>query len=108
MQDLYEKIHDDAEFHQLEKKRGRFSWLLAAIMFITYFSFILIVAFAPHIFARPVFPGQVMTWGIPAGVAVIMLVFLLTGIYVYRANSEYDRLMQIIVKHTAEGNRVDE
>ena len=107
MQDLYEKIDADAAFHKLEKKRGLFSWLLAGIVLIAYFGFILIIAFAPHIFARPIFSGQVMTWGIPAGVAVIVLSFLLTGVYVYRANREFDRMMKKIIRRTMDGERKD-
>ena len=105
MQDLYEKIYADDAFHELERKRGRFSWLLAAVVLTAYFGFILVIAFAPHIFARPIFPGRVVTWGIPSGVAVIVLGFLLTGVYVYRANREFDRIMKsITARHTGGGN----
>jgi uncharacterized membrane protein (DUF485 family) len=99
MQHLYKQIYADPEFHELEKKRGRFSWLLASIVLLTYFSFILVIAFAPQIFAIPVANGSVITWGIPIGLFVIILSFLLTGIYVYRANSEFDRLTKDIVEH---------
>ncbi|MDX1518904.1 MAG: DUF485 domain-containing protein, partial [Gammaproteobacteria bacterium] len=64
-----------------------------------YFCFILIIAFAPGIFATPVFEGSVITWGIPVGIFVIVLSFLLTGIYVLRANTEFDHLTRDIVEH---------
>ncbi|MFT5397124.1 MAG: uncharacterized membrane protein (DUF485 family), partial [Gammaproteobacteria bacterium] len=32
MQHLYRRIYADPEFHELELKRGRFSWLLASII----------------------------------------------------------------------------
>ena len=41
--------------------------------------------------------GSVITWGIPAGLSVILLSFCLTGVYVYRANKEFDRLSQDII-----------
>jgi len=43
----------------------------------------------------------VTTIGIPIGLAVIVLAFALTGIYVSKANSSYDVLIRKIV----EGNR---
>ncbi len=98
MQDVYERIHADPEFHALERKRGRFSWLLAGIVFSAYFSFILIIAFAPEVLARPVFSDHIITWGIPVGVAIIVLSFLLTGVYVYRANAEFDKLRDRIIR----------
>ncbi len=83
----------------LEQKRGQFSWLLTCTVFLTYFSFILIIAFAPEIFAIPIYEDSVITWGIPIGLFVIVLSFLLTGVYVYRANGEFDHLIKDIVEH---------
>jgi uncharacterized membrane protein (DUF485 family) len=34
----------------------------------------------------------VITVGIPVGFGVIVIAFLLTGIYVYRANTVFDRM----------------
>ncbi len=39
-----------------------------------------------------------MSIGMPLGVAIIVSAFLLTGIYVARANSEFDRLTHEIVE----------
>lgn len=99
MQHLYRRIYADPEFHELEQKRGRFSWILASILLLMYFSFILIIAFIPEVFGIPIFQGSVITWGIPIALSVILLSFLLTGIYVYRANSEFDRLVKDIIEH---------
>lgn len=104
MQHLYRRIYADPEFHELEKKRGRFSWLLTSIILFIYFSFILIIAFAPELFARPVFEGQVITWGIPFGLFVIFMSFILTGVYVFRANNEFDRLSNDIIKNVKQAD----
>jgi uncharacterized membrane protein (DUF485 family) len=106
MQHLYRQIYADPEFHELEKKRGRFSWLLASIVMLTYFSFILVIAFAPEIFATPIIEGKIITWGIPVGLLVILLSFLLTGIYVYRANTEFDHLTRDILENVRESDDV--
>ncbi|PTT88398.1 DUF485 domain-containing protein, partial [Pseudomonas sp. HMWF031] len=38
------------------------------------------------------------TWGIPIGVGLIVSAFVLTGIYVRRANGEFDDLNNAILK----------
>ena len=106
MQHLYKRIYADPEFHALEQKRGRFSWLLAGIVFLTYFLFILVIAFVPEFFGKSIVEGQMMTWGIPAGIFVIVLSFCLTGVYVYRANKEFDHLTRDIVENVKQSERV--
>ncbi|MEZ5672827.1 MAG: DUF485 domain-containing protein [Thiotrichaceae bacterium] len=56
----------------------------------------LVVAFDKGLLAAPLYPGTVVTVGIPVGVAVIVASFLLTGIYVWRANSKFDDLTKQI------------
>ncbi len=97
MQHFYRRIYADSNFHELERKRSRFSWLLASIVMLIYFSFILVIAFAPELFATPIIEGKIITWGIPVGLFVILLSFLLTGVYVYRANKEFDQITKDIV-----------
>jgi len=99
MQQLYRRIYNDHRFHELEKKRGIFSWALALIVFIIYYSFILIIAFFPQVFAKTISSNSVISWGIPVGLFVIIISFLLTGIYVYRANREFDSISKKIVEH---------
>jgi uncharacterized membrane protein (DUF485 family) len=71
-------------------KRSRFSWTLAAIVLVIFYGFILVVAFAPQLLATPLSQGSVTTVGIPIGVGIITLFWLLTGYYVLRANKEFD------------------
>jgi hypothetical protein len=42
--------------------------------------------------------GAVTTIGIPVGILIIVAAFVLTGIYVRRANAEFDALNQQIVE----------
>jgi len=99
MQHYYRRIYDDPKFHELEKKRSIFSWSLTIIILICYFSFIMIIAFFPHIFAQTISVNSTITWGIPIGLLVIVISFLLTGFYVYRANSEFDLISKEIIDH---------
>ncbi len=94
MQDDYRAIHEDPLFRELERQRRAFSWWLTAVVLAAYFSFILVVAFAPELLARPMREGSAISWGIPAGLLLIVLSFLLTGVYVHRANSTYDPMIR--------------
>ena len=70
-------------------RRKHFAWALSAAMLVIYFGFILVIAFAPKVLGTPI-GGGVMTVGIPVGLFVIGSAFVLTGIYVRRANSEFE------------------
>lgn len=93
-----EKIKNDPNYVQLVKKRSRFGWQLSFIMLFIYFGFVLLIAFNPTFLGMPLAQGNVMSIGIPLGLGVIISAFLLTGIYVWRANDEFDALTQKIKK----------
>lgn len=96
--DKYLKIKNNPKFQELVEKRSRFAWILSAIMLLVYYAFILVIAFYPEIFGIPIFDGAVTTIGIPAGLFVIFLAFILTGIYVQRTNGEFDDLNKEIIE----------
>ena len=79
---IYQRIEDSAHFRELVQKRQRFAFILSIIMLVIYVSFILLIAFAPH-------------W---IGIGVIVISFVLTGIYVWRANGEFDRLNKAVLR----------
>ncbi|MCF7202227.1 DUF485 domain-containing protein [Pseudomonas oligotrophica] len=97
-ENVYRQINADPRFQELVAKRGRFAWGLAIIMLASYFAFILVIAFDPQLLGAPLGAGSVTTWGIPAGLGLIFLSFALTGVYVQRANGEFDRITQEILK----------
>ncbi|HYN79194.1 MAG TPA: DUF485 domain-containing protein [Lamprocystis sp. (in: g-proteobacteria)] len=94
--DSVEAITRHPLYAELVSKRKTFAWTLTAAMFIIYYGFILTVAFNKQVLAVPLWSGSVMTVGIPVGIAVIVSAFILTGIYVYRANGEFDSLTKAI------------
>ena len=61
-------------------------------MLVIYFGFVLTIAFDPKLLGTPLSEGSVTTIGIPIGIGVIVSAFILTGIYVRRANGEFDEL----------------
>lgn len=91
-QDLVHAIKSNPKYHELISKRSKFAWTLAVIMLIIYYGFVMIIAFDKQFLAQPLWDGAVTTIGIPIGIGVIVSAFILTGIYVVRANSEFDRL----------------
>ena len=95
-QDLVHAIKSNPKYHELLTKRKSFAWTLAAVMLVIYYGFILIVAFNKEFLGQPLSAGSITTVGIPIGLGVIISAFVLTGIYVLRANSEFDRMTREI------------
>ncbi len=91
-QDMVDRIKNDPDFLHLVKVRSKFAWTLTIVMLVIYFGFVLVIAFDPSLLGTPLSEGSVTTVGIPVGVGVIISAFILTGIYVRRANSEFDEL----------------
>ncbi|MDM0022513.1 DUF485 domain-containing protein [Variovorax saccharolyticus] len=95
--DLTSRILRDPNYQALKSKRSGFGWWLAAAMMVVYYGFILLVAFDKPFLATRLGSG-VTTIGMPLGLAVIVFTVVITGIYVHRANGEYDRLTDEIAK----------
>jgi len=94
MQDsMLERIANSPTYQTLKSKRLKFGWLLTIAMLIVYYGFIAIIAFRKDILATPMGDG-VMTVGIPVGFGVIVFTIVVTAIYIFRANSEYDQLTE--------------
>lgn len=64
-------------------------------MLVAYFGYVGLIAFDKAVLARPI-GGGITTVGIPVGIGLILLGILLTGIYVRRANREFDPLVRAI------------
>ncbi|MBD1551422.1 DUF485 domain-containing protein [Pseudomonas typographi] len=94
---IYLAIQENPRFKELVAKRERFAWVLSAIMLALYSAFILLIAYAPQVLGAKLSPGTSITWGIPIGVGLILSAFVLTAIYVRRANGEFDDLNQAIL-----------
>uniref|UniRef100_B0SW92 DUF485 domain-containing protein n=1 Tax=Caulobacter sp. (strain K31) TaxID=366602 RepID=B0SW92_CAUSK len=90
----------DPQFQRLVARRGRLRWLLTAAMLVAYFGYIGVIAFDKAIMARKVGTGA-MSVGIPVGLALIAFTILITGVYVVRANGEFDRLTRQIVERAS-------
>ncbi|MFE1600911.1 DUF485 domain-containing protein [Methylobacterium sp. ID0610] len=85
------RILQNPKFRELVSERTRFGWVLSGVMLGIYLGFVLLVAFAKGFLAMKIGAG-VTSLGILLGVAVILSAFVLTGIYVQRANGRFDDL----------------
>lgn len=82
------QVLDSPELRQLVARRWTVSLVLTAALFLAYYGFILLVALDKELLARRV--GAVTTLGIPLAVAVIVVAWALTALYVWWANRAYD------------------
>lgn len=94
---LLERVQSDPQFHELVRRRSRLAWLLTALMIVIYFGFVLTIAYNKEFLAQSL-SGGVTTVGIPVGIGVILSAFVLTGIYVARANTAFDDLTKQIIE----------
>ena len=95
------KIEANPKYHELRSKRTTFGWILTALMLVVYFGYIALIAFNKPFLAQPIGNG-VTTIGIPIGLGVIIFTIVITGIYVRRANGEYDRLTAEILEEASQ------
>ena len=94
---VIEKIKSHPKYAQLKNKRNTFGWTLSILMLVVYYGYIALIAFDKAFLAQPIGAG-VTTLGIPLGMGVIVFTIVITGIYVARANSEYDALTKDILE----------
>ncbi|BCL74442.1 membrane protein [Jeongeupia sp. HS-3] len=97
---MIQRIQNNPKFRELEQKKTSLSWLLSIIMLVIYYGLILMIAFSPATLGTPLAAGSVTTIGIPLGLLVIVSAFVLTGIYVRRANTEFDQLNRELIEET--------
>ncbi|MGV3585956.1 MAG: DUF485 domain-containing protein [Adhaeribacter sp.] len=85
-------IIESPEFKKLVSKRWSVSLVLTLIMLAVYIGFLLVVAFSKESLAAKISPN--LTWAIPIGLGIILFAWILTGIYVFWANNNYDEAVQ--------------
>ena len=94
------RIEANPKYHELKRKRNGFGWMLTVLMLVVYYGYIALIAVNKPFLAQPIGAG-VTTLGIPIGMGVIIFTIVITGIYVRRANGEYDRLTAEILKEAS-------
>lgn len=95
---IYEKIRANPKYQQLKNTRNTYGWMMTILMLVVYYGYIGLIAFDKAFLAQPLSATGVTTVGIPIGVAVIVFTIVITGIYVRRANTEFDALKEEIIQ----------
>ena len=86
-----EQILQNPKFKEMVRRKSMLSWTLTAIMLFVYVGFMLLVGYNKEFLMSSV-SGGVTTWGIPLGLGIIVLSFVLCGVYSYIANNQLDQL----------------
>lgn len=97
-QEIYARIRANPKYQQLRKTRNAYGWVMTLLMLAVYYGYIALIAFDKSFLAQPLGPDGVTTIGIPIGLGVILFTVIITGIYVRRANSEFDALKKKLIE----------
>ena len=86
------RILQHPKFQRLVRRRSRLTWSLLAVILGAYLCLICTIAFPPAWMRVPVADGAALTIGWPLAAGMIILLWLLMGIYVWQANTEFETL----------------
>ena len=92
------KIRANPKFAEMVGKRSRFAVLLSLIVLVPYYTFMLLTSLQPQLFTATISDTSVITIGWPIAAVIVIVGWLLTGVYVSRANGEFDSLNEQILK----------
>ncbi len=99
--DVVARITKNPKFQQFVSTRNVYSNIMTMLMMVVYFGYILLIAFNKPFLAQKLYPGGVISVGIPMGIGVLVFTIIITWIYVRRANTEFDATKDEIVKEAS-------
>ena len=102
---MYERMRANPKFQDLVARRGRFAWTLALVVLVMFYGFVMVVAFNPTSLGQPLSEGSRLTVGVAVELFMFIFFWVLTALYVKRANGEFDTLTQEIVKEAWKENK---
>lgn len=94
----YDRVVAHPKYAELKKKRNSFAILLSVIVLAVYYSFVMIATTQPGLFSARISEGSAWCWGLIGGFIIQAFAFLMTGIYVRRANSEFDSINRTLIE----------
>ena len=102
---MYEHMRTNPKFHELVTRLGRFAWTLAIIVLTMFYGYVLTIAFNPTALGRPVAEGSMLTVGVAVELFMFIFFWVLTAVYVRRANNEFDALTQDLIRDAWKDNK---
>ncbi|MBW7900070.1 MAG: DUF485 domain-containing protein [Rhodocyclaceae bacterium] len=97
---VQQRIRQHPKFAELIARRTRFALVLSLFVLVPYYGFMMVVAFNPTALHRTL-GDSIVTIAWPLGALLVIGSWLLTGIYIRRANSEFDELTQDVLREAA-------
>lgn len=97
--EVVNQIKANPKYQELVRKRNVLAVMLSIFVLTIFYGFILTVAFEPTLLGTKIGDG-VMTIAFPVAAGIIILSFITTLIYVRKANSEFEKLLEEIRKET--------
>lgn len=94
----YDKVVAHPKFQELMRKRNRFALLLSAIVLGVYYTYVFVATLAPATFSAPIGEGYTWCIGLLAGFCIQAFAFVMTGVYVRRANGEFDAINRTLIE----------
>lgn len=94
---VVESVQRNPRYLELRRRRNALGVTLTLLMLVVYYGFIALIAFDKALLSRPIGAG-VTTLGVPLGMAVIVFTIVITGVYVRRANQEFDAINESLLK----------
>ncbi|MBP8133927.1 MULTISPECIES: DUF485 domain-containing protein [Zoogloea] len=91
------KIRANPKFAEMVGKRTRLAILLSLIVLVPYYTFMLLTSLQPQLFTATISEGSVITIGWPIAALIVVGGWLMTGIYISKANGEFDDLNKQIL-----------
>jgi uncharacterized membrane protein (DUF485 family) len=82
------EVIESPDFKALVRKRWTVSLVLLALLFASYYGYILLIAADRPLVSQRI--GEVTTLAIPLGIAAILAAWVITGVHVWWANRKYD------------------
>ncbi|MCB9097425.1 DUF485 domain-containing protein [Arcobacter aquimarinus] len=95
--ELVERIESNPKYKELVSKRNGLGIKLGIFVLVMFYAFILIIAFDKELLAAKI-GDNMTTIAFPIALAILILSFLTTLIYVRKANSEFEDLTNDIKK----------
>ena len=101
--EIYGRIKANPKFQALVQTRSRYAWMLSLTVLVIFYGFILLVAFNPALMATRLGEGSLVTLGPVVILSMFVLFWVLTALYVKRANGEFDELNRAILQDVQRG-----
>jgi uncharacterized membrane protein (DUF485 family) len=94
----WERAAHSPEFHELERQKRSFV-VPATVFFVCwYFGFIILAGYAPDFMGESIYQG--FTVGYLIALSQFVMVWVLAGLYLRRANRVFDPLARRVAEHT--------